>query len=65
MFSTFPPFFLLNFPLYDTLFLVTLGAEGDPGKEGGGDGPEDHREGQGGVQGPGGGPRQEGVHKTC
>ena len=32
---------------------MPLGAEGDPGQEGGGDGPEDHRESQGGMQGTG------------
>ena len=42
----------------------TPGHEGDPGKEGGGDGAGDHREGEGGVQGPGRGRGQEGLHQA-
>ena len=41
-----------------------LGAEGDTGQEGSGDGSEDHWEGEGWVSGPGGGRGQARVYQA-
>ena len=40
------------------------GPQGDPGQEGGRDGAENHREGQGGMQGTGGRRGPERIHQT-
>ena len=53
--------------MINTINLIKLclaGPEGDSSKERGRDGAEDHREGEGGVQGPGRGRGQEGLHQA-